>query len=219
MEPLPYSLQSLLPSEDPTTSIALLILLFGKYSLDFYCVYSSVLSPLVRKTKKACDRYEQKYYRGEWGEEEARLPGFKCTFHHFLARDWTFLASFLICKEGTIWSPTLWNCGEDQISRCTYSACETHSSTEYWHNARTVLRSCPGSMVRGETPWSRRAQGLICLSITGGRALSYCFLGSKKKKKRPQAGSHFIFDIWDQDMFSSYLSQTLLSAHFNVWTA
>lgn len=140
MEPLPYSLQSLLPLEDPTTSIALMILLFGKYSLNFYCVYSIVLSTLVRMTKKGCNRYEQKYYRGEWGEEEARLPGFKCTFHHFLARDWTFLASFLICKGGMIWMIwSLWNCGEDQISRCTYSVCETHSSTEYWHNAKTVL--------------------------------------------------------------------------------
>ena len=67
IDPLPYSLQSLL-LEDPTTSTALMILLFGKYSLNSYYVYSILLSMLVRVTKKDCNRYEQKEYRGE-GEE------------------------------------------------------------------------------------------------------------------------------------------------------
>ena len=46
-------------------------------------------------------------------------------------------------------------------------------------------RSFPGSSVCDESPggpWSRKAQGQVCLSITEQRALSYCFLGSKKKK-------------------------------------
>lgn len=87
IDPLPYSLQSLL-LEDPTTSTALMILLFGKYSLNSYYVYGVVLSMLVRVTKKGGNRYEQKEYRGEGEEgEEARLPGFKSTFHHVLARD------------------------------------------------------------------------------------------------------------------------------------
>ena len=48
-----------------------------------------------------------------------------------------------------------------------------------------MLRSLPGSLVCDESPggrWSRKAQGLVCLSITEQRALPYCFLGSKKKK-------------------------------------
>lgn len=139
-------------------------------------------------------------------EEGARLSGFKVTFHHYLARDWTFLASFVICERG---SPT---CETERMRWAkAHTVCVWDTVTQ---SIGTMLRSHPGSLVCGERPGDLGAGGHRDWGVCQSLAVAHCLTVPGGGGKEPQDRSHLIFDIRDQDLFSSYGSQTLLSALF-----
>lgn len=82
-------------------------------------------------------------------EEGARLPGFKSTFYHLLAKnDFSSLVPHLQRRNDT--KSYLSRLLGDWVSVCVYSVCRACNNNKYWHNAKAELRFCRGSMVCSE---------------------------------------------------------------------